>query len=165
MRNTVVVAILLALTTSLVAQTPLHGVYLDDIDKSANACTDFCQHANGAWRAANPIPASMDRWSRRWAAGEQNKNQLQTILDDESKRHDWPKASIDQQISDFYGSCMDETRINALGITPVKPLLDEIDSIKNGTRLQQTIPKLHDLQAFSPSGITAPPDNHTPSPV
>src|SRR5213075_2921498 len=89
-----------------------------DLDRAADPCTDFFQYSNGAWRAANPIPASMDRWSRRWAAGEQNKNQLRTILDDESKRHDWPKASIDQQISDFYGSCMDETRINALGITP-----------------------------------------------
>src|ERR1051326_2142894 len=99
---------LLAFTASAQTATSLHGVYVGDIDKNANACTDFFQYSNGAWRAANPIPASMDRWSRRWAAGEQNKDQLKAILEDESKRRDWPKGSIDQQISDLYGSFMDE---------------------------------------------------------
>jgi putative endopeptidase len=164
MRRTLILT-LVAFAAS--AQTPsaLHGVFVPDIDKNANACTDFFDYANGAWRAANPIPASMDRWSRRWAAGEQNKAQLKDILDDEAKRHDWPKGSIDQQISDFYASCMDEAKINALGITPVKPLLDEIDSIKAPSALQQTITKLHDLQVFAPFGITSTPDNHNPSQV
>src|SRR5438552_6459152 len=105
---------LFAFSVTLSAQAQ-HGVIVQDIDKNANACTDFYEYANGAWRAANPIPASMSRWSRRWAAGEQNKAQLRTIAEDESKNHDWPKDSIDQQISDFYVSCMDENRSNQLG--------------------------------------------------
>ena len=31
-----------------------------------------------------------------------------TFLDDGSKRTDWPRGSIDQQISDFHGACMDQ---------------------------------------------------------
>src|SRR6478609_4035478 len=131
MRSAIVCLFFLCLALPLFAQNQ-QGVYVSDLDRKADPCTDFFQYSNGSWRAQNPIPASMDRWSRRWQAGEQNKDQLKTILDDESKKHDWPKGSIDQQISDFYGSCMDEARINALGITPVKPLLDEIDSIKSG---------------------------------
>src|SRR2546427_167172 len=104
---------LLAFSATLAAQTePQHGVIVQDIDKNASACTDFYEYANGAWRAANPIPASMSRWSRRWAAGEQSKEQLRTIIEDESKNRDWQKGSIDQQISDFYGACMDENRAN-----------------------------------------------------
>src|SRR5438876_8368748 len=116
---------LLAFSASLAAQTPtaLHGVFVEDIDKNANACSDFYDYANGAWRAANPIPASMTRWSRRWAAGETAKDQLKTILDEVSVRKDWPKGSVEQQIADYYGACMDETRIDALGLTPIKPLL------------------------------------------
>src|SRR3954464_9409731 len=94
-------ALLLFLATTLSAQTE-HGVFTQDIDTKTDACTNFFEYANGAWRAANPIPASMQRWSRRWAAGEQSKEQLRTLLDDESKRTDWPQGSIDQQISDFY---------------------------------------------------------------
>ena len=45
------------------------GVELGDLDRKAAPCDDFYQFANGAWRTQNPIPASMDRWSRRWQAG------------------------------------------------------------------------------------------------
>ena len=41
----------------------------------------------------NPIPASMDRWSRRWAAGEANKEQLRTILDEASAEPSQPKGA------------------------------------------------------------------------
>src|SRR6266571_5168801 len=129
MRTTLALTLTLAFTASLAAQTPtaLHGVYLDDIDKNANTCTDFFDYANGAWRAANPIPASMDRWSRRWAAGETAKDQLKTILDEVSLKKDWTRGSVEQQIADYYGSCMDQARIDGLGLTPIKPLLADID--------------------------------------
>src|SRR5438270_5527179 len=129
---------LLLFATTLSAQTE-HGVFMQDIDTNADACTNFFDYANGSWRAANPIPASMDRWSRRWAAGEQSKEQLRTLLDDETKRHNWPKGSVDQQITDFYSACMDESRVNALGMKPIEPLLHEISAIKTRVELQQII--------------------------
>jgi endothelin-converting enzyme/putative endopeptidase len=157
----------LLLAATLTAQTPPpeHGVFVEDIDKSANACTNFFDYANGAWRKANPIPASMQRWSRRWAAGEQSKEQLRALLDDVSKKKDWPKGSIDQQISDFYGACMDQARIDALGIKPVEPILNEIKAIKTQSGLQKTLSNLHDLQLRVPFGVTATPDNHNPGQV
>ena len=60
----------LAPASVFAADAPTTGIELSDIDRAANPCEDFFQFANGAWRAANPIPASMSRWSRRWAAGE-----------------------------------------------------------------------------------------------
>jgi endothelin-converting enzyme/putative endopeptidase len=58
------------------AQTPSRGVFAEDVDRTADPCVDFYQFANGAWRAKNPIPPSMVRWSRRWASGELAKDQL-----------------------------------------------------------------------------------------
>src|SRR5258707_3815156 len=163
----VILSVFLVTLLSLVAaaQTAEKGVFVEDIDKSANACTDFFAYANGAWRAANPIPAEMDRWSRRWKAGEQNKEQLRVLLDDVSKRKDWPKGSIDQQISDFYGGCMDQARIDAAGTKPIQPLLEEIRAVEGAAGLQRVIAKLHDLQMNAPFGITSTPDNHNPSNV
>jgi putative endopeptidase len=158
----------LLFAVSLSAQTPAvaeRGVFVGDIDKTADACTDFYQYANGAWRAANPIPASMPRWSRRWAAGERSKEQLRTLLDDLSKRKDWPKGSIDQQISDFYGSCMNEKQVDALGAKPIQPLLDEIRAIKTRDDLQRVIGMMHGLQMNAPFGVASSPDNHNPSQV
>ena len=71
----------------------------------------------------------MTRWSRRWEAGEKNKNQLQVILEDLSKRSDYAKGTPEQQITDFYRSCMDADAINKAGISPILPLLDEIDAM------------------------------------
>ncbi|HSY51097.1 MAG TPA: M13 family metallopeptidase [Thermoanaerobaculia bacterium] len=161
MRITAIALLLLA--TTLSAQTPPeHGVFVQDIDTKADACTNFYDYANGAWRAANPIPGSMQRWSRRWAAGERSKEQLRALLDDETKRKDWPKGSIDQQISDFYTSCMDQARVDALGAKPIRPLLKQIAAIRNPDGLQKTIADLHDLQMYALFGVGSASDNHNP---
>jgi len=144
-------------------QTAQHGVQVSDIDRTADPCNDFYQYANGAWRAANPIPASMSRWSRRWAAGELSKDQLKTILDDVSSKRDWPRSSVEQLIGDFYGSCMDESRINKLGIKPIQPLLADIDGMKTAADLQKMIRRFHDLNIAVPFGLTSNPDNHNPA--
>ena len=64
------IAIVVVLSVALAeAQSDaLRGVESADIDRTADACTDFYQFANGRWRTDNPIPAAMPRWSRRWAA-------------------------------------------------------------------------------------------------
>ncbi len=80
MRKTLLFFCVLALTVPLVAQAQ-QGIQVSDLDRKADPCNDFYDFANGTWRAQNPIPASMDRWSRRWAAGEANKAQLKTILE------------------------------------------------------------------------------------
>src|SRR5262245_557584 len=99
------------------------GIYLGDIDRGADPCVDFYAYANGAWRAANPIPASQVRWSRRWAAGDSAKEQLHVILDEVSARTDWPRGSVEQLIGDTYGACVDQAAIDARGVAPIQPLL------------------------------------------
>lgn len=157
----------LFLATTLTAQTaPIErGVFAEDVDRKVDACTNFYDYANGAWRAANPIPPSMQRWSRRWAAGEESKEQLRALLEEVSQRKDWPKGSIDQQISDFYGTCMDEKSIDALGWKPIQPLLAEIAAIRDRDGLQRAIVRLHDLQMYAPFGVASTNDNHDPTRV
>src|SRR5215470_16663253 len=106
---------------------PLRGIQLGDLDRKQDPCGDFYEYANGAWRAANPIPPSMERWSRRWQSGEINKERLSGILEELSKGH-WPAGSIEQQVGDHYASCMDQPAIDAAGIKPLAPLLAEVDA-------------------------------------
>jgi putative endopeptidase len=158
-----VTAILCA--AALAQEAPQHGVQVGDIDRKADPCTNFYDFANGAWRAANPIPPSMQRWSRRWAAGEQNKEQLRTLLDDLSRRTDWPKSSVEQQITDFHRACMDEAAIDKLGIKPIEPMLAEIDAMKSNADLNRMIVRLQDIGISSPFGLYSSPDNHDPANV
>ncbi len=156
----------LAGCASLFAQsTPQQGIQMGDIDQKADACTDFFQFANGKWRAENPIPPSMVRWSRRWQAGEAAKDQLKVILDDVSSKTDWPRGSVEELIGDYYGSCMNESRVNKLGIAPAKPMLTEIDAMKTPADLQRMIRRLHEEAVFVPFGLASTPDNHNPSQV
>ena len=142
-----------------------HGVELADMDKTQDPCGDFFEYANGAWRKANPIPASMSRWSRRWAAGEANKEQLKTVLDEVAARQDWPKGSVEQLIGDHYASCMDEGRRNEAGITPIAPLLAEIDAMKTRRDVERMIAKLHDLSIAVPFAVASAQDLHEPARV
>lgn len=140
-----------------------HGIEVGDLDRSADPCTDFFQYANGTWRAQNPIPDYMDRWSRRWEAGEKAKVQLKEILDDVSARTNWPHGSVEQLVGDYYGACMDEARVNKAGLTPAMPMMLDIDTMQSRDDVQRVIVRLHELGIFVPFGLTASPDNHDPS--
>src|ERR1700730_5628571 len=140
-----------------------HGVELTDIDRAANPCSDFFQFANGAWRKANPIPGSMQRWSRRWQAGETNKERLKDILEEVSRRADWPQGSVEQLVGDDYASCMDEGRADAQGIQPVAPMLASIDAIRSRADLEKTIRRLQAVLVSAPFAFGAQPDPHGPT--
>jgi putative endopeptidase len=141
------------------------GVFVADIDRSADPCTDFFQYANGAWRKDNPIPASMPRWSRRWQAGETAKDRLKEILEEVSAKRDWAAASVEQLIGDFYGACMDTAKIDQRGIEPLKPLMAEIEKLREPADIGPMIARLHQIGVGVPFGVSGQSDLHTPTNV
>src|SRR5262245_5466775 len=163
-RVIVIVAVLAA--TLLQAQSgTLRGVEATDINRSVDACSDFFEFANGKWRAENPIPAAMPRWSRRWAAGETAKDRLHDILDQVSAASGQAKGSVEQLIGDFYGACTDEAAINSLGAKPLMPLLAEIDQIRDVAAVQRMIGRFHAFGIRVPFQLVGGSDNHKPTDV
>jgi endothelin-converting enzyme/putative endopeptidase len=157
--------VLTALTALAAGAADQRGIEVGDLNRSVDPCTDFFEYANGTWRANNPIPSYMDRWSRRWASGEINKDQLHTILDEVSARQDWPAGSHEQLIGDTYAACMDQAAIDKLGIAPAQSVLNEIDAIESRADLGKMISKFHAIGMPAPFGLTASPDNHEPTKV
>lgn len=164
MRSIGFLVIVVLLSSTVLAQGP-KGIEVGDIDSSVAPCADFFEYANGAWRKSNPIPPSMVRWSRRWAAGELSKDRLKEILEQAASKKDAPAGSPERLIGDFYASGMDEARINALGVEPLKPWMAEIDALKTAADLQVMIRKLHDIGVNVPFAIYGASDNHEPNNV
>jgi putative endopeptidase len=166
-RGPLLAAALVACASQKAPQAPppaqQHGVEIADIDRRADPCGDFFQFANGAWRKANPIPASMQRWSRRWQAGEANKEKLKEILDEVSRRSDWPAGSVEQIVGDDHAACMDEASADARGLAPLAPLLAQIDAIATPADLQRAIRRQQDILVSAPFALAALPDFHRPS--
>src|SRR5580700_9229765 len=141
----------------------LHGIDLTDLDRKADPCNDFYTFANGTWRAKNPIPASMDRWSRRWAAGESAKDNLKEILEAAAADKNARQGSPEQIIGDYYGACMDESRVNARGMEPLKPWFARIDAAKDIAELQRLMADMHDILVADPFALGSQTDPHKPT--
>ena len=120
----------------------ISGFDFSSIDRSVSACQDFNQFANGGWIARNPIPAAYSRWGRFELLDEQNLEVLHQILDGLVAKKKFANAN-EQKIADFYGSCMDEQKIEAEGIKPLEPELQRIGSISDLLSLEDEIASLH----------------------
>lgn len=134
-----------------------------DVDRTADPCVDFYAYANGAWRAANPIPAGKDRWSRRVAARDENRREVSSLLQSLAARTDHPRGSVEQQLGDHFASCMDERAIDAAGITPLARLLAEIASVRDDAGVQRAIRRLHEIAVPVPFALASVPAYHDPA--
>ena len=159
------VASLLAVPALLAQDAALKGPETVDMNRSVEACTDFYEYANGAWRATNPIPAEMQRWSRRWKAGEESKDRLKGILEEAALAKNGPKGSTEQLIGDFYGACMDEAEVDRLGVKPLDGWRADIRAMKTTEDVGRMITRFQSYGDFVPFAIFGGSDNHNPNDV
>lgn len=143
----------------------LKSVDTTDLNRTAKSCDNFYDFANGGWRANNPIPSSMDRWSRRWQAGEANKDRLRVILDEVSSAANRAVGTPAQLTGDFYAACTNVKAVDAAGMMPLKPYLAKIDAIRDARSLQHELGELHAINILVPFTFGATQDIHAPTNV
>ncbi|MEY3371904.1 MAG: hypothetical protein RLZZ537_372 [Pseudomonadota bacterium] len=108
---------------------PLPAFAVADLDTSSSACTDLNQFVNGKWLAANPVPGDRTTWGSFEMLGERSLATQRQIVEAAAalKAADGTKKLI----GDLWATGMDEAAIEAAGITPIKPFLDEIDALNS----------------------------------
>src|SRR5258708_10524623 len=99
----------------------IHGFDPANMDKSASACTNFFQYADGGWVERNPVPPAFARWGKFEELAQKNQMVLRDILEAAAKNTKAKPKSLEQKVGDFYSSCMDESNVDAAGIKPLDP--------------------------------------------
>lgn len=116
------------------------GLNLEYVDRSVRPQDDFFSFVNGGWYKQAEIPADKSSWGSFNELRENTDNQSLNILEDINSKT-YAKGSEGQKIQDLYATYMDLEKRNALGISPLKNQLAEIDNIKNLAEFQSYINK------------------------
>jgi putative endopeptidase len=120
------------------------GFDTSNLDRSADACDNFFQFADGNWVKKNEIPPSESRWGAFNILAESNRDVLRSILENAASKRS--RAGSDTQlIGDFYASCMDEAAIEKAGIKPLKPYFNQVAAIKTIKDVENEIAVMHSL--------------------
>jgi putative endopeptidase len=120
-----------------------HGFDLNAMDPNVKACDDFYRFAVGKWRDTHPLPAQYSRYGRFEELSERNRDVLHQIVDQDAALSTAAPGSAEQKVGDFYASCMDETAIEAAGVSPIQPEFDRINAISDRTSLLAELNHLH----------------------
>jgi predicted metalloendopeptidase len=107
---------------------PASGLLLAGYDRQVRVQNDLFGFTNGQWVHTTEIPADRSRYGAFDTLADKSEQSLRTIVE-ESAAHPGAAGSPEQRIGDFYTSFMDTKRLEALGITPLKPWLARIDAL------------------------------------
>jgi putative endopeptidase len=95
--------------------------------------------------AKNPIPAAYPSWGIDNEVMERNREILHQILEDAAKDTTAAPGSNEQKIGDYYGSCMDTTKVESEGLKPLQPEFDRIERISGLPTLESEIAHLQSI--------------------
>lgn len=113
------------------ANKPEIGTYGFDtagMDRSVKPGEDFYAYANGTWAKNTPIPADKSNYGAFNVLADLSRQRTQAILDE-------AKGDPASKIGLAYGTYLDTAAIEAKGLAPIKPWIDQIKAVQAASGL------------------------------
>jgi len=123
-----------------------------DVDEKIRPQDDFDEYANGVWMNSNPIPDDQSVWGSFNILIDETRNKLKELLETENSMPEY------QNVIDFYRSGLNKELIEKSGLTPIKPLLDQIDKLQTKNEFIAIIAKLQSMDVNPLFYMEAEPD-------
>ena len=133
--------------------------YMDSAMKPGD---NFFEFVNGKWLDTIHIPETESGIGSFDDLYNRTRDHLHDILDSVSKG-DQKAGSVEQKVGDFYASGMDSITIENRGYDPVKPYLQQIDSLKDAAGIMHFAAALQLENANPLFGQSVGPDDKNSS--
>jgi putative endopeptidase len=113
------------------APKPQYGAFGFDsagMDRSILPGNDFYGFANGTWAKTTPIPADKSNYGMFSVLDDLSRERTRTIIEEQARN---PNSAI----GNAYSSFMDQAAVEAKGLAPFEPWLNEVRGIKSRNAL------------------------------
>lgn len=111
-----------------------------NMDTTVAPGEDFFRYANGQWLKNTEIPGDKTRWGSFDELRDRTNHDVHDLLNETLTANDKP-GTPKGNIGAFFKSGMDTASIEKAGISPIKPLLDEIDALSSNDQILALLSK------------------------
>lgn len=138
-----IIALALVMTACSKKVTQTTGIDLTNLDTTAIPQNDFYQFACGGWMEKHPLTAEYSRFGSFDKLAEDNRKQLNGLIEELAQQPNKTQGSIEQKIGDLYNLAMDSARLNAEGYQPIQATLAKIGALTDKAQLATLLPELY----------------------
>ena len=140
------------------APKPEYGTFGFDtagMDKSIAPGNDFYGFANGTWAKNTPIPADKSNYGMFTVLDDLSRERTRQIIEEQAK-------DPNSKIGAAYASYMDEAAVEAKGLAPFQPWLNQVRGLKSRSGLAGLYAQARKLQIGTPFGGFVGQDDKAP---
>ena len=121
---------------TMMVEEKIPGIVLENMDTLVNPKDDFYNYVNGNWMKNTTIPEDESGWGGFNVLRKSTRNEVLDIVKTSKELGTYKEGSDQKKALLFFESELDTVTRNELGIKPLQPFLDEIESIKNLSDMQ-----------------------------
>ena len=131
----------------------IQGINVSNMDLSVKPNEDFYKFVNGGWLKKNEIPADKTRWGTYDELRQKTDIDALNILKEATENPKY-KSNTDQgKAVNLYKSILDTVGRDKKGLSPLKPYLSKINSIKNVKDLQALLIEMEPVSGIGFLGV------------